>query len=155
MSPVILYYSNSGTTRQLAEKIHATFGGELLALTPKIPYGSYFSALKRVGHERRSHTIPEYDAPKLDLSEASALFIGYPLWYSEAPAFVLDCLKHYNLSDKMVIPFSTSGASNIKSSLPTLQTAVGSARILAPYHQGKLFKDDFDAWAASVRQALQ
>lgn len=153
MKSVIFYYSNSGTTEKLAERIHEEFGGDLIAITPDEPYGAYFSALKRAGYERRNSIIAQYSVPNLDISDIDTVFVGYPLWYSEAPAFVLDCLSKLDLSGKRVIPFSTSGASNIKGSLESLKKAVGDATIEFPYNQGKLSKDDFDKWVNTVRNS--
>lgn len=153
MKNVIFYYSNSGTTENLAERIRKEFGGELIAIRPDKPYGAYFSALKRAGYERRNNIIAQYSVPNVDISDIDTVFVGYPLWYSEAPTFVLDCLSKFDLPGKRVIPFSTSGASNIKGSLESLKRAVGDATIECPYNQGKLSKDDFDKWVNTVRSS--
>lgn len=153
MKSIIIYYSNSGTTKKLAERIHGEFGGEPFEITPEQPYGAYFSALKRAGYERRNNIIAQYSVPNMEISDVDTVFVGYPLWYSEAPLFVLDCLSKLDLSGKMVVPFSTSGASNIKSSLESLKKAVGEAVIAFPYNQGKLSKDDFDKWVSLVQSS--
>ena len=150
MKAIIIYYSNSGTTEKLALPLKDNFTCEALKIEPKVPYGSYFAALKRVSAERRNGIVAEYKAPIVDLSDIDTVFVGYPLWYSEAPAFVLDYLKKYDLTGKTVIPFSTSGASHIKKSLPTLQVAVSNATIKNPYNCGKFMKDNFDNWIANL-----
>lgn len=146
MKSIIFYYSNSGTTEKLAYKLKDELLCDIVKIEPELPYGSYFAALKRVSAERKSKTIAKYNAPLIDLTNIDTIFVGYPLWYSEAPAFVMDYLTKYDLTEKTVIPFSTSGASNIKSSLPALQSAIGSAEIKHPFNCGKLKKDKFDEW---------
>ena len=94
--------------------------------------------------------VAPYTAPKIDLKDVDTVFVGYPIWHSNAPLFVLDYLKKQALAGKTIIPFSTSGASNIKGSLKTLQEAVGSATIKLPYNYGKFSKDNFDKWYAEV-----
>lgn len=146
MNPIIIYYSNSGTTESIALKLKGRFSCDIVKVEPETAYGSYFAALKRATAERKAKTVAPYHAPVVDLSDVDTVFVGYPLWYSEAPAFVLDYLKKYDLTGKTVIPFSTSGASHIKASLKTLQEAVGSAEIKHPYNCGKFKKDNFDNW---------
>lgn len=151
MKPVIIYYSNSGVTEQIANKIKDVFDCDVVKVEPKIPYGSYIQAVKRAGSERKNGVIAEYDAPLINLANIDTIFVGYPIWYSDAPAFLLDYIKKYDLSGKTVIPFSTSGASNIKGSLKALQSAVGNAEIKHPYNCGRLFKDNFERWIEKIR----
>lgn len=150
MKSIIFYYSNSGTTEKLALQLQKKYSCKIVKIEPDVPYGAYFAALKRAGAERKSKIVADYHAPVIDLSEIDTIFVGYPLWYSEAPAFVLDYLKKYDLTGKTVVPFSTSGASHIKASIPTLQNAIGNAVIKNPYNCGKFKKDNFDHWINSL-----
>lgn len=150
MKPIVFYYSNSGTTEAIALKLKDKFDCETVKIEPEVSYGAYFAALKRATAERKAKTVAPYKAPVVDLSDVDTVFVGYPLWYSEAPAFVRDYLKKYDLTGKTVIPFSTSGASHIKTSLKTLQEAVGKAEIKHPYNCGKFKKDNFDNWVNSL-----
>ena len=115
-----------------------------------MPYGSYFAALKRAIPEINNGIVAEYTAPEIELKDVDTVFVGYPLWHSNAPLFVLDYLKKQDFTGKTVIPFSTSGGSNIKASLKTLQEAVGSAEIKLPYNYSMFSKDNFDKWYSEV-----
>ena len=147
---VIIYYSNSGTTAALARKIKAAFGSKAIRVEPDQPYGGYLAAVKRAGIERKKGTIAPYTAPKADLSDVDVVFVGYPIWYSDAPAFLLDYLSKQDLKGKTVIPFSTAGANNIKCTLPKLKTAVKGAVLAHPYNYTKFSKDNFEQWADVV-----
>ena len=149
MKAAIIYYSNSGTTAKLAERIQGTFGGKLVEVKAKVPYGSYLAAVKRAGTERKKGIIAEYEAPDEDLSDTDTVFVGYPIWYSDAPLFFLDCLSKLKLQGKTVIPFSTSGATNIKATLGKLEETA-KVKATCPYNSGKFSKDDFEAWAEEV-----
>ena len=150
MKPVIFYYSNSGTTEKIALQIKEKLNCDVIKIEPEVPYGAYFTALKRATVERKSKTVAKYHAPEIDLSDVDTVFVGYPLWYSEAPAFVLDYLKKQDLTGKTVIPFSTSGAGHIKASLSAFQDAVGKAEIKRPYNCGKFKKDNFERWIDEI-----
>ena len=150
MKPIIIYYSNSGNTRKIEEKIREKLGCEVVEIVPKVPYGSYFAALKRAVPEINKGVVAEYTAPEIDLKDVDTVFVGYPIWHSNAPLFVLDYLKKQDLAGKTIIPFSTSGGSNIKGSLKTLQEAVGTAEIRLPYNYSMFSKDNFEKWYAEV-----
>lgn len=150
MKPIIIYYSNSGTTRKIADKIKEKIRCEAVEVIPKVPYGSYLAALKRAVPEINNGIVAEYTAPEIDLTDVDTVFVGYPIWHAAAPLFLLDYLKKQDFTGKTVIPFSTSGASNIKGSLKTLQESVGTATIKLPYNYSKFSKDNFEKWYAEV-----
>ena len=78
--------------------------------------------------------------------------MGYPIWFSKPPMIVLDYLKKYNLDDKKVVPFSTSGSTNIKSTLNVLKEAIGNAELCLPYNKSILFKTNFNKWLEKVKE---
>ena len=152
MKAIIIYYSKSGTTEKLAMKIKKGFHCEAVKVEPDKKYGGYLAAVARVGVEKMKKSVPAYHAPEVDFSEYDTVFVGYPIWYSKAPSFLLDYLGKQDLNGKTVIPFSTSGGSNIKVTLPSLEEAVKGAEIKYPYNYGKSSKDrdDIKAWAKKV-----
>ncbi len=154
MKPIIILYSNGGTTRKVAERINETLECEVAEIKPKVPYGPYLKALKRAVPEIDNGIVAEYDAPDIDLSDIDTVLIGYPIWHNDAPPFVLDYLKKQDFTGKTIIPFSTAGGSNIKGSLKKLQDAVGSAKIKLPYSSSMFKKDNFDKWKEEVSKLL-
>ena len=154
MKDIIVYYSNSGTTVRLAWKIQGTFGGQVVELKPSVPYGNYFAAVVRAGKERKRGIVPEYTAAAADFSGVDVVFVGYPIWYSDAPAIVLDYVGKIPLEGKTLIPFSTSSVSSIKPSLAKLTAAAKGANVIYPYSETKLVKDNFDKWVATLKKNL-
>ena len=154
MKDIIVYYSNSGTTVRLAWKIQGTFGGQVVELKPSVPYGNYFAAVVRAGKERKRGIVPEYTAAAADFSGVDVVFVGYPIWYSDAPAIVLDYVGKLPLEGKTLIPFSTSSVSGIKPSLAKLTAAAKGANVIYPYSETKLVKDNFDKWVATLKKNL-
>lgn len=92
--------------------------------------------------------------PSVDLNETDVVFVGFPLWYSEAPEFLMDCLKRYDFTRKKIIPLSTSSAGHIKNSLKSLQSSVGDSEIICPLNQGLILKDNFDKWVDNVKSIM-
>lgn len=152
MKSVVVYYSNSGTTRKLANEIRDEFDCPIYEILPIKPYGSYFKALFRTIGDIMKRRIAEYTKPDVDLSEFDIIFLGYPIWASNAPQFVLDYINSQDLRGKTIIPFSTSGATDISKSLKLLNKVANNSTIKCPYNASRYKQDDFSSWLNKVKE---
>lgn len=66
------------------------------------------------------------------------VFIGYPVWFHATPAPVNSFLESYDLTGKLIIPFCTSGGSDIDETMPTF---LDSCKGLAVYGQRRISGD--------------
>ena len=152
MKAIIFYYSNSGKTKDVATKIQENLGCDMISIEPEVSYGSYFKAIGRVMDEKKKDVTAKYIAPIVDISDIDIILVGYPIWFHKTPMIVLDYLKKYNLDHKKVVPFSTSGSTNIKSTLNVLKEAIGNAELCLPYNKSILFKTNFNKWIEKVKE---
>lgn len=152
MKAIIFYYSNSGKTKDVATKIQENLGCDMISIEPEVSYGSYFKAIGRVMDEKKKDVTAKYIAPIVDISDIDIILVGYPIWFHKPPMIVLDYLKKYNLDHKKVVPFSTSGSTNIKSTLNILKEAIGNAELCLPYNKSILFKTNFNKWLEKVKE---
>ena len=151
MKAIILYYSKSGTTEKLARRIQGDIHSDILKIEPEEPYGNYVSSLIRVNKERKNKT-PVHSVTKIpDLSSYDTVFIGYPIWYMDVPAFVADFISRCSLEGKTVIPFATCGLANISKTLNTLKRVCPKSKIAHPFHYGIAKKDDYEGWIRAIR----
>lgn len=119
---MILYFSQSGTTRNAAELIQQITGDELVALQPVTPYPKDYSKLVTVvQHEINQDVLPELARVKADLSKQDTVFLGFPTWYQQPPRLIASLFKNEDFSGKTVIPFTTSATSTIAESIPYLK----------------------------------
>lgn len=51
------------------------------------------------------------------------IFIGYPIWWNQAPRIINTFIENYNLKGKKLIPFATSGGSGISNSVKEMKKA--------------------------------
>ena len=107
---LIAYYSWSGNTEQVAEKIRENIGGELFNIKPVNKYpDSYGACVEKAKKEINTGFLPELEAVPDKLDNYNTLFIGSPIWwYTMAPP-VLSFLSKINLKGKKIIPFCTHG----------------------------------------------
>lgn len=109
---LIVYYSVTGRTRQVAELIQKTIGGNLVSIRTKVPYSNELLARWKDGHrEVKDEILPELNDFPVDIGEYDTIFLGTPVWwYTIAPAMKKFLLTH-DLSGKIIYPFVTGEGS--------------------------------------------
>ncbi len=132
----VLYFSATGTTRGAAKKIGKATKGNVIEIKAKNPYTDkdldYSDENSRVSREHVSAKTPvkskvrpkiaNIKAIKKVVKKADVVYIGYPIWWGEAPHIVYSLVENVSLKKKTVIPFSTSISSGLGSSGKHLKT---------------------------------
>jgi len=127
---VVLYFSATGTTEGAAKRIKKAAGGKLIAIKAADPYTEadldYGDEDSRVTKEHESAKTPaeskvrpkiaNLSSIKKAVGNADVVYIGYPIWWGEAPHIVYSLVENVSLKGKTVIPFSTSISSGLGSS---------------------------------------
>ena len=109
MSLCIVYYSLSGITRGVAEKIQAACGGDLIEVRPKQPYTT-ISAYSRGAKRARSEVHDPIDPETIDVSSYDTIVLGTPVWaFKPTPVIngAIAALK--GCEGKRAVIFATSG----------------------------------------------
>ncbi len=93
---------------------------------------------------------PAIKKEDIDINGYDVVFLGYPIWWDEAPRAVNTFIESHSLKGKRVVPFATSGGSTIANSVRTLKRTYPEIR----WNYGKLLNNadaaDVEAWAKSV-----
>lgn len=123
---LVAYFSATGNTARVAHKIASLSGGDLYAISPVQPY----NAADLNWHNEKSRSSVEMSNPnirpilggkKLDISSYNVIFIGYPIWWNLAPRIIQSFIETYDCKDKIIVPFATSGSSDISNSVAQLK----------------------------------
>ncbi len=117
----VVYFSATGNTKTIAEYIAEEFNTDTYQIIPEQEYTSedldWTDGNSRASVEHNSPDFrPEIVGELPDLSSYDTIFIGYPIWWGEAPNIVKGFVENVDFSDKTVIPFCTSASSGIGSS---------------------------------------
>ena len=133
---LVVYFSATGNTQAVAQTIADTLGAEIYQIVPEHPYTdedlNWNVADSRVNVEHEDPSFrPAIAGGVPDLSGYDTIFIGYPLWWREAPNIVWNFVESADLSGKTVIPFCTSMSDDIGSSGDTLAAMAPEATWLA------------------------
>ena len=115
---LVAYFSTSGTTKKAAERLAKATGADLFEIKPKVPYSS--ADLNWMDKKSRStvemkdlKARPEIAAVPENMGEYNTVFLGFPIWWYQAPRIIETFLESYDFSGKTVIPFATSGGSGM------------------------------------------
>ena len=96
MNSIVLYYTWSGKTREMAQIICEFTGADKEQIVPQIPYSSHYSEV----------VIQAID---IDFSKYDVIYIGTPIWWGTMAPPVATFLSQTDLHDKIIMPFSTHG----------------------------------------------
>ena len=121
-----------GTTEYVARMIQQAIGGDLHLIETKDSYSADFNEVVDQNHsEMQTGRLPELKESNLDISQYDTVFIGYPVWATNAPQAVLSFLNEYDLSGKTVIPFCTHDGYGAGSSYSTIERNCSGATVLS------------------------
>lgn len=148
---LIAYFSHSGTTKKVAEKLALLTGGELFPIRPMEPYPEGYSAVvakakKEVGAGAR----PAIQAPLPDFSKYSAMLVGYPNWWSTVPMPVLTFLEGADLAGKTVLPFYTHGGGGAGRSVGDVKKACPGALVTVGFDANGATDKRLGDWLSQV-----
>lgn len=128
---LIAYFSRSGNTKNMAEKIAERTGGELFEIIPAEPYSeNYNRTVERFRREREEEARPPLALHVNNMEQYNTVFVGYPNWGSDMPHVVRTFLEEYNLENKNIVPFCTSGGGGFGRSVNTLRNLCPDSNIL-------------------------
>ena len=156
MKTLVAYFSASGQTAKLAKTLAGVTGGDLFEIAPETAY----TAADLDWMDKKSRSTIEMKDPKsrpaiagkvADMAQYDTVFVGFPIWWYQAPRIIETFLESYDFSGKTVIPFATSGGSGMGKTNEKLAPSCPGARLL----HGKVFnsyssKADLSAWVDTL-----
>ena len=150
---LVIYFSATGTTKGVAEKIAQVTGADLYEIVAKDPYSdedlNYNDNESRATKEQNDQDVrPEYENIEPDIEKGySTIFLGYPIWWGEEPRIMDTFVESYNFDGITVIPFCTSGSSGISTSSRNLSEKAGTGNWLdGNRFSGSASEEDIRSW---------
>ncbi len=132
---LVAYFSASGTTAKVAERLCRTVNGELYEIRPETPYTK--ADLNWMNKKSRSSVEmadPDCRPPladrDADVKGSDVIFVGFPIWWYREPSVIDTFLEAYDFSGKKVIPFATSGSSGLGDTAKRMRAILGDKVIV-------------------------
>ena len=128
---LVIYYSRSGNTKQIADYIGEKTGGDVIRLETVRTYPSnYDEMLDKAKEEQRNGGRPELKNKNINIADSDTIFLGYPIWWGEIATPVYTFLDNYDLSGKKIAPFVTSGSSGLSGTPSDIKREEPNAEVL-------------------------
>lgn len=153
---LVAYFSASGVTAKVAEKLSEAIGADLYAIEPEVPYTKadldWMDKKSRSTIEMNNPASRPAIAGKRDnMNDYDTVFVGFPIWWYVAPTIINTFLESYDLTGKTIIPFATSCGSDMGKTNEKLLPSCKGAKLL----DGKVFKAsvsgaDLAKWAEGL-----
>jgi flavodoxin len=128
---LVAYFSHSGNTREIANQIHKSTGGDIFEIQTVKPYpDDYDAVVQQAKQELKSGHKPDIKTKIENIKPYDLLFIGYPNWCSTIPAPVMAFLSQYDFSGKTIVPFFTHEGSGLGRSVTDISKLCPKSSLL-------------------------
>jgi len=154
---LVVYFSATGNTKAVAEKIATVTGADIYEIVAKQTYTSddlnWHDKNSRTTYEQNDPNCrPEIGSEKISLEGYTTIFIGYPIWWGEEPRILDTFVENYDFTGMTMIPFCTSSSSGMGRSGRNLAENAGNGNWL----EGKRFSErasqsDVESWLSSLK----
>lgn len=117
---LVAYFSCTGNTESIANHIKDILGCDICKIEAAVPYTSadlnYNNSSSRATVEQNTPSARPAVSGTINTDKYDTIFLGYPIWWGQAPKIIYTFLESHDLSGKTIIPFCTSGSSDISGS---------------------------------------
>ncbi len=154
MKTLVAYFSASGVTKGVAQKLAEVAGADLHEITPEKRYTDadldWHNKQSRSSVEMADKNSRPAITDKLEnMADYDVIYVGFPIWWYTAPTIINTFMESYDFKGKTVIPFATSGGSTIEQACKDLKAAYPDVN----WKDGKLLNNatatDLQKWVDS------
>lgn len=154
---LVAFFSASGVTAALAQRLSRAAGADLFEIKPAVPYTSadldWTNASSRSSVEMKNPASRPEIAEKLpSMADYDVIFLGFPIWWYVAPTIINTFLESYDFSGKTITLFATSGGSPMGRTLEILRPLCNaSVKWLPAKMLNGATDSDLNAWLKSLK----
>ena len=131
---LVLYYSQTGTTKAVADALQAQLGADAEEIVAVESYGTDFGAtIARGQKELQEGTLPEIQPIQADIASYDVIFLGYPIWFGTYANPIATVLDQVDLKGKKIVPFCTFGSGGLEESVAAIRQKLPEAEVLPGY----------------------
>ena len=148
---LISYFSASGITKGVAEKVSSAVNGDLFEIEPKEKYTEkdldWMDKESRSSVEMNENIKPEIANKVSNLEEYDTICLAFPVWWYKEPTIIDKFLEENNMEGKKIYVFVTSGGSSVDASYNSLKNNFPNLNFIS----GKRFtgnetEEEYKSW---------
>ena len=131
---LVAFFSASGVTKKVAEKLSSAVGADLFEIVPERLYTkddlNWLNKRSRTTLEMKDRSCRPAIAYRIDsMDQYDTVFVGFPIWWYREPSIIDTFIESYNFDGVKIIPFCTSGGSKIGDTCKNLQALAHGANV--------------------------
>ena len=131
---LVLYYSETGTTKTVAQELQKQTGADMESIECVEPYsGNFQETIQRGQREMQSGEMPAIKPLKKKIADYDIIFLGYPIWFGTYANPIITLVKEQDFAGKTIVPFCTFGSGGLNTSSDALKKALPKATIAKGY----------------------
>ena len=152
---LVSYFSASGVTKKVAERLAGAAGADLFEIEPAVRYTAedldWRNSKSRSSLEMSDrNSRPAVSSRVADMAQYDVVFVGFPVWWYREPSIIDTFMEAYDFTGKTVVPFATSGGSGLGEAPQIMQGLAKGAEV----EQGKRFpasvsENELKSWASA------
>ena len=132
---LVAYFSATGKTTKVAEKLAVAIGADIYDIKPEVKYTkadlNWMNKKSRSSVEMNDKSIrPVIISGDVDVSGYDTIYLGFPIWWYVAPTLINTFLEAYDFTGKKIVLFATSGSSGFGNTVAELQPSAPGAEIV-------------------------
>lgn len=149
---LVAYFSWSGSTRAVANRIAQLTGGTLYEIQPATPYTTNYQELAYTvaRNELNTDARPALKETDADFSNYDYMFLGCPVWWQTAPMIMSTFCENYSFNGKTVIPFCTYASAGRDATLQKLNSLTSTANHLTGFGTSGSNTSGVESWLKSI-----
>lgn len=152
----VIYFSATGTTKEVAEKISEVTNSDIIEIIPTQKYTSedlsYNNDNCRANQEQNDENARPEIQNKINVDDYDVIYLGYPIWWGTAPKIIFTLLDNYNFNGKNVILFCTSGGSGISQSVSDIKEYNRNMNVLdGRKFNSSVSKNEVESWLNNLK----
>lgn len=132
---LVAYFSASGSTAKIAEKLAKAADADLFEISPQQKYTSqdlnWMDKKSRSSVEMADRACrPAIISRVENMADYDVIFVGFPVWWYREPSIIDTFMESYNFSGKTIVPFCTSGGSGLEDSSKNMQSLAKGSNVV-------------------------
>ena len=145
---IIAFFSKSGRTKAVAEKISQEINAPLHEIITEKKYPStYIMTILESRKEFKRNEKPSLSSPNIeDFASYDRILLGFPVWFFTCPMAVVSFLEHYDFAGKEIYPFCTSGGSNCVKATAKIRELCPGAKVYDGIKANSLNSTEIREW---------
>ena len=154
---LVAFFSASGVTKNVSERLAKIADADLFEIKPAIPYSradlDWTNPRSRSTVEMKNPASrPEIAERVKNMAEYDVVFVGFPIWWYVAPTIINTFLTSYDFAGKTIVPFFTSGGSGAGSTDKILRSLCPPTVSWKPSKRlsGGVSRESLGEWLASL-----